>query len=138
MTYYLQSNETRGLDTIHIAIGFVLIMIPMVTLLLLLTSILFVFVAKSKRNKSSSDLKLRLDLGGGPQRPPVVPGLPLLGNVLQIDSASPHLQLTEWTKEYGDIYQMQLLNEKVFVLSGKEVCHKMIIKYFVSTLNIAL
>jgi len=37
---------------------------------------------------------------------PGPPGVPLLGNLLQIDLARPHLTLSNWSKTYGPIFRV--------------------------------
>jgi cytochrome P450 len=44
-------------------------------------------------------------------------GLPVLGNLLQIDLKKLHLILEEWASVYGDIYQFRLANKTVVVIS---------------------
>jgi len=48
-------------------------------------------------------------------------GIPLLGNVLQIDSTRVHLQLEQWAREYGRIYRLQLGNRRALVVTDHEV-----------------
>lgn len=44
-------------------------------------------------------------------------GLPILGNLLQIDLQKLHLILEEWAAIYGDIYQFKLVNKTVVAIS---------------------
>lgn len=44
-------------------------------------------------------------------------GLPILGNLLQIDLQKLHLILEEWAAIYGDIYQFKLINKTVVAIS---------------------
>ncbi len=48
-------------------------------------------------------------------------GLPLLGNLLQIDLHKLHLILEEWAGQYGEIYRFQLVNKPVVVISSSEL-----------------
>ncbi len=48
---------------------------------------------------------------------PVPKGLPLLGNLLQIDLHKLHSILEEWATIYGDIYQFKLFNKTVVAIS---------------------
>ena len=47
-------------------------------------------------------------------------GWPLLGNAPALDPKYPHVTMTKWAKQYGDVYQLNLLGEKVIVASGKD------------------
>jgi len=44
-------------------------------------------------------------------------GLPILGNLLQIDLQKLHSILEEWAAIYGDIYQFKLVNKTVVAIS---------------------
>jgi hypothetical protein len=44
-------------------------------------------------------------------------GLPLLGNLLQIDLQKLHSILEGWAGIYGDIYQFKLFNKTVVAIS---------------------
>lgn len=49
--------------------------------------------------------------------PPGPPGIPLLGNALQLPSAFPWLKFTEWSKQYGPIYSLNLAGTPVVILN---------------------
>ncbi len=49
---------------------------------------------------------------------PGPPGLPVLRNSLQLDQATLHHTMTAWSKQYGPVYKVGLLNEYVIVVSG--------------------
>ncbi|KAG1833877.1 cytochrome P450 [Suillus variegatus] len=56
--------------------------------------------------------------------PPLPPGptpLPVLGNVLSLDSARPWLTFNAWRSTYGDIIYARLLNKPVMVVNSEEV-----------------
>ncbi len=44
-------------------------------------------------------------------------GLPILGNLLQIDLQKLHLILEEWSDSYGDIYKFKIANKTVVAIS---------------------
>jgi cytochrome P450 len=44
-------------------------------------------------------------------------GLPILGNLLQIDLQKLHLVLEEWSDSYGDIYKFKIANKTVVAIS---------------------
>ena len=53
------------------------------------------------------------------RRRPQLPGprgLPFFGNIFQLDSKFPHIQLTEWGNQYGDLYLLRLLGNNVVVV----------------------
>ncbi|KAG1826008.1 cytochrome P450, partial [Suillus subaureus] len=57
-------------------------------------------------------------------RPPLPPGptpLPVLGNVLSLDSARPWLTFNAWRSAYGDIIYARVLSKPVLVVNSKEV-----------------
>ncbi|KAI0345584.1 cytochrome P450 [Trametopsis cervina] len=51
-------------------------------------------------------------------RAPGPPRLPLLGNVGQISKELPWFKLTEWSKQYGPIFSLDLLGQHVLVLNS--------------------
>ena len=52
--------------------------------------------------------------------PPIVPGLPILGNILQLDVMSPHTTFTEWARKYGGQYMIKVFTEPILVLNDYE------------------
>ncbi|XP_077977052.1 cytochrome P450 1B1-like [Glandiceps talaboti] len=44
-------------------------------------------------------------------------GLPVIGNLLQLGS-QPHLKLTEWSRQYGPVYSLNLYKTRVVVLNS--------------------
>ncbi|KAG2149337.1 cytochrome P450 [Suillus clintonianus] len=57
-------------------------------------------------------------------RPPLPPGptpLPIVGNVLSLDTAQPWLTFNAWRSTYGDIVYARLLNKPVIVINSEEV-----------------
>jgi hypothetical protein len=47
-------------------------------------------------------------------------GWPLLGNASSLDHKYPHVTMTNWAKEFGDVYELKLMGEKVVVANGKD------------------
>jgi cytochrome P450 len=52
---------------------------------------------------------------------PGPPGLPLLGNTLQMDRQRLHQQAEVWARRYGEAYQMRIGRRRFLVLSNPEV-----------------
>ncbi|CAI9116620.1 OLC1v1017815C3 [Oldenlandia corymbosa var. corymbosa] len=67
--------------------------------------------ADDQRRKASSNL------------PPVpeVPGLPVIGNLLQLKEKKPHRTFTKWAETYGPIYSIKTGANKMVVLNSNEV-----------------
>lgn len=55
------------------------------------------------------------------QFPPGPRGVPLFGNMFQIDQKYPNHTLSEWAREYGDIYSISLLGQDKVVVSGEDL-----------------
>lgn len=53
-------------------------------------------------------------------------GLPILGNLLQIDLQKLHLILEEWAGVYGDIFKFRLAGKTVVAISGTELIQKIL------------
>ncbi|KAJ7780309.1 cytochrome P450 [Mycena maculata] len=53
--------------------------------------------------------------------PPGPPGLPVVGNLLQIPKDRAWLVFTEWRKKYGDIFYLNLAGQNVVVLGNYKV-----------------
>ncbi|XP_077225234.1 ent-kaurene oxidase-like [Tasmannia lanceolata] len=63
--------------------------------------------------------------------PPAVPGLPLIGNLLQLKAKKPHQTFTKWAETYGPIYTIRTGASSVVVLNSAELakekrnrCHR--------------
>ncbi|XP_019963411.2 cytochrome P450 2K1-like [Paralichthys olivaceus] len=74
---------------------------------------------------SSSSFSTRGDSKG----PPGPRGLPLLGNMLQMDFRQPYKTLIEFSKQYGSVYSIRLAHQKVVVLSGYKTVKNALVKY---------
>ncbi|KAF8840002.1 cytochrome P450 [Paxillus ammoniavirescens] len=64
-------------------------------------------------------------------RPPLPPGptpIPLLGNVLGLNTDAPYLTYAEWSKTYGDIMYTHILNQEIIVLNSEEVAIELLEK----------
>lgn len=50
-------------------------------------------------------------------------GLPILGNLLQIDFSKLHQVMEQWADIYGDVYKFKLANKTVVAISNTELIH---------------
>ncbi|KAM0828592.1 hypothetical protein ACQ4PT_067443 [Festuca glaucescens] len=64
--------------------------------------------------------------------PPVVPGLPLIGNLLQLDEKMPHKTFAKWSEIYGPIYTIRTGASSVVVLNSTEVAKEAMVAKFTS------
>ncbi|KAJ7282155.1 hypothetical protein O6H91_Y358700 [Diphasiastrum complanatum] len=62
--------------------------------------------------------------------PPAVPGLPIVGNLLQLMDRKPHRSFTSWSEKYGPIFTIRtgLLNQ-VVITSSELAKEAMVTKY---------
>ncbi|XP_013856693.1 cytochrome P450 2K1 [Austrofundulus limnaeus] len=86
----------------------------LVVLVLLLTYFLF------SANFSSKSLG---------KEPPGPRGLPVLGNLLQMNLRKPHLTLMQLTKKYGSVFTIHLGPKKVVVLAGYKTVKEALVQY---------
>ncbi|GFP96557.1 ent-kaurene oxidase chloroplastic [Phtheirospermum japonicum] len=74
---------------------------------------------KDQKNKSSSF-----------PTPPEVPGLPVIGNLLQLKEKKPHKTFTKWAETYGPIYSIKTGSNNMVVLNTTDVAKEaMVTKY---------
>ncbi|XP_021725180.1 ent-kaurene oxidase, chloroplastic-like isoform X1 [Chenopodium quinoa] len=68
------------------------------------------------------------------QGPPVpkVPGLPLLGNLLQLKEKKPYKTFTKWSEDHGPVYSIQLGSSHLIVLSNSDVAKEAMVTRFSS------
>src|SRR2546423_15062402 len=57
---------------------------------------------------------------------PAPPGLPLVGNLLQLERDRFHLTLEEWRRTYGDYYRFRNVNREVLVIADPQAIATML------------
>lgn len=63
---------------------------------------------------------------------PEVPGLPVLGNLLQLKEKKPHKTFAMWAKTYGPIYSIKTGANRIVVLNSAEVAKEAMVTRFQS------
>ncbi|CAH2044446.1 unnamed protein product [Thlaspi arvense] len=63
---------------------------------------------------------------------PVVPGLPLIGNLLQLKEKKPHKTFTKWSELYGPIYSIKMGSSSLIVLNSTETAKEAMVTRFPS------
>ncbi|KAK9271082.1 hypothetical protein L1049_026671 [Liquidambar formosana] len=64
--------------------------------------------------------------------PPVVPGLPLIGNLLQLKEKKPYKTFTRWAEIYGPIYSIRTGASTMIVLNSADVAKEAMVTRFSS------
>ena len=59
-----------------------------------------------------------------------VPGLPLIGNLLQLKEKKPHQTFAKWAEAYGPIYSIKTGASTVVVLNSTELAKEVFCSYF--------
>ncbi|XP_076927030.1 ent-kaurene oxidase-like isoform X2 [Bidens hawaiensis] len=65
-------------------------------------------------------------------RVPEVPGLPLLGNLLQLKEKKPYMTFTRWAETYGPVYSIRTGAISLVVVSSNEVAKEVFVSRFQS------
>uniref|UniRef100_A0ACD5V2Y8 Uncharacterized protein n=1 Tax=Avena sativa TaxID=4498 RepID=A0ACD5V2Y8_AVESA len=64
--------------------------------------------------------------------PPEVPGLPLIGSMLQLKGTKPHKTFAKWSEIYGPIYTTRIGASPIIVLNSTEVAKEAMVAKFSS------
>ena len=62
-----------------------------------------------------------------PSLPPGPPGLPLVGNTLQVDPTGLHKTVFKWSKTYGGVFTINLLGQNIEVLTSSEAIYEALV-----------
>ncbi|EPS71198.1 ent-kaurene oxidase 2, partial [Genlisea aurea] len=82
-------------------------------------SLFFIWeIAKHHNNKKRSKL---------PPPPPAIPGLPVLGNMLQLKEMKPFKTFAKWAEEYGPIYSIRTGANRMVVLNSATVAKEALV-----------
>ncbi|KAH9617472.1 hypothetical protein KSS87_019512 [Heliosperma pusillum] len=93
----------------------------------LVSSLLFLLVGGSLFT-----LPTRLSVSSNLPPVPKVPGVPLLGNLLQLKEKKPYKTFTNWAEIYGPVYSIQLGSSLVVVLNNSDVAKEAMVTRFSS------
>ncbi|KAI3922076.1 hypothetical protein MKX01_005765 [Papaver californicum] len=77
------------------------------------------YYSRQKKNSKSSSI-------------PVVPGLPLIGNLMQLKDKKPHQTFTKWAEVYGPIYSIKTGASTIVVLNNNHVAKEAMVTKFSS------
>jgi hypothetical protein len=64
----------------------------------------------------------------GTKLPDGPPGLPFVGNWFDIPTDKPHVKMTEWSRQYGDMFSYKMGATNVVVLNSPEVLEELCVK----------
>ena len=72
----------------------------------------------------SSTLHMTRELARRRRPLPGPKGLPILGHILQLNMSKVHIELTNWSKSFGNMFQLSLLGKKIVVISDMTLLEK--------------
>nr|ALI30657.1 ent-kaurene oxidase [Scoparia dulcis] len=64
--------------------------------------------------------------------PPEIPGLPVLGNLLQLKEKKPYRTFTKWAEKYGPVYSIKTGSTKLVVLNSNDAAKEAMVTRFSS------
>ncbi|CAM8998771.1 unnamed protein product [Rhodiola kirilowii] len=95
---------------------------PLSTITVILGGVLFlVFFAMTAKKFAPKPKSSRLP------PPPGIPGLPILGNLLQLKEKKPHKTFAKWAETYGPVYTVKLGAGSMVVLNSTDVAKEAMI-----------
>ncbi|KAL6521940.1 hypothetical protein OROMI_031817 [Orobanche minor] len=80
------------------------------------------YAKKGQKKKTSS----------GRPHPPEIPGLPVIGNLLQLKEKKPHKTFSRWAEKYGPIYSIRTGSTTLVVLNSNHVAKEAMVTKFSS------
>ncbi|CAA0840663.1 Ent-kaurene oxidase- chloroplastic [Striga hermonthica] len=76
--------------------------------------------------------KGRKTTSSGLPPPPQIPGLPVIGNLLQLKEKKPHKTFARWAERYGPIYSIRTGSTSLVVLNSNDVAKEAMVTRFSS------
>ncbi|KAI3839640.1 hypothetical protein MKW92_008571 [Papaver armeniacum] len=95
----------------------------------------FVSMIFLKRYLPKSTIRTKKLLSRAYSSPPVVAGLPLIGNLLQLKDKITHQVFANWAEIYGPIYSIKAGASTIVVLNSTEVVKEAVVNRFSSILK---
>ncbi|PIN19107.1 Cytochrome P450 CYP2 subfamily [Handroanthus impetiginosus] len=71
-------------------------------------------------------------ISSGLRPPPEIPGLPVIGNLLQLKEKKPYKTFTKWAEKYGPIYSIRTGSTTLVVLNSNDVAKEAMVARFSS------
>ncbi|KAG9455689.1 hypothetical protein H6P81_000197 [Aristolochia fimbriata] len=83
-------------------------------------------------SQKCSGLRTFLDRKRKSDHPPAVPGLPLIGNLLQLKAKKPHQTFSKLAEKYGPIYSIKTGASSLVILNSSELAKEAMVTRFSS------
>ncbi|KAI3978243.1 hypothetical protein MKX01_013074 [Papaver californicum] len=109
------------------------LVIPLVIITLVITFISMITILKRYLPKQT--IRRNNLLSRTCSSPPVVPGLPLIGNLLQLKDKITHQVFANWAEIYGPIYSIKTGASTIVVLNSTDVAKEAIVSRFSSIIK---
>ncbi|GER29985.1 cytochrome P450 monooxygenase CYP701A16 [Striga asiatica] len=74
----------------------------------------------------------KLKTSSGLTPPPEIPGLPVIGNLLQLRNKKPYKTFIRWAEKYGPIYSIRIGSKTIVVLNSIDVAKEAMVTRFSS------
>ena len=82
----------------------------------------------SSGNEETSRTQRLLPITSSLNRVNIYPGVPILGSVPELPAKHSWLQFHEWSKTYGPICQVKLLNDTIVLISDPKIAEDLLVK----------